>query len=196
MGHDAYGQASQATKADDNVLGPVLLHLKEIAVIHHPADDILDVVGFVGIVGHETVQLLIGPIRRIICRQEGRILHVVLGQVAEQLADLVDTVLLVLSSKVSHAALRVVDHGAAQIFRRDFFVGHSLDHIWAGDVHKAGVLDHQDEIGHGRRVDGPASTGPHNGANLRNDARGQHVAQEHVGIGRQADHTFLDARSA
>src|SRR6185369_3045433 len=53
------------------------------------------------------------------------------------------------------------------------------------------VLDHEDEVGHGRRVHGAAGAWTHDHADLRNDARGHHVALEHVGITAQRGHAFL-----
>ena len=41
-------------------------------------------------------------------------------------------------------------HGSAQSLKGDFFPGHGLDHIGAGDEHITGFLDHKNKIRHGR----------------------------------------------
>src|SRR5258708_30765169 len=48
---------------------------------------------------------------------------------------------------------RSVHRGAAEFFGRDHLVGDGLHHIGAGDEHVAGVLHHEDEVGHRRRID-------------------------------------------
>jgi len=65
-------------------------------------------------------------------------------------------------------------------------------HIGTGDKHIAGLVDHEDEIGDGRRVDGSSRAGAHDGRNLGNDSRGQRVAEENIGISRQALDPFLN----
>jgi hypothetical protein len=88
----------------------------------------------------------------------------------------------VLERKVGHAAAPGVRAGAAELLGRDLLVGDGLHHLGAGDEHVGTVLDHEDEVRHGRAVDGATGTGPHDEADLRDDAAGQHVLLEHVGI--------------
>ena len=85
---------------------------------------------------------------------------------------------------------------AAQLFGRDGLVGDGLHHVGAGDEHVARVLHHEDEVGHGRRVDVAARARPHDDGDLRDDAGGQHVAQEHLAVAAERRHAFLDARAA
>ena len=86
--------------------------------------------------------------------------------------------------------------GAAELFGRDDLVGHGLHHVGAGDEHVAGVLHHEDEVGHRRRIDVAAGAGAHDDGDLRDHARGEHVAAEHVGIAGERGDAFLDARAA
>ena len=85
---------------------------------------------------------------------------------------------------------------AAEFFRGDDLVGDGLHHVGAGDEHVAGVLHHEDEVGHRRRIDVAAGAGPHDHGDLRDHAGGDHVAAEHVGIARERGDAFLDARAA
>ncbi len=58
------------------------------------------------------------------------------------------------------------------------------------------LLDHEDEVGDGGRVHGSAGAGAHDGGDLRDDARGERVAQEDVGVAGERLHAFLDAGAA
>jgi hypothetical protein len=75
-------------------------------------------------------------------------------------------------------------------------VGDGPDHVRPGDEHVARLLDHQDEVRDGRRVDGAAGAGPQDRRDLRHHAGGQGVAQENVRVAAQRRHPLLDARPA
>ena len=92
--------------------------------------------------------------------------------------------------------LLVVGHGAAELVLGDLFVGDGLDDVGAGDEHVGGVVDHEDEVGDGGRIDGSAGAGAHDGGDLRDDAGGEGVAQEDVGVAGERHHAFLNARAA
>jgi hypothetical protein len=68
------------------------------------------------------------------------------------------------------------------VLRRHRFVGDGLHHVRAGDEHVARVAHHEDEVGHGGRIDVAAGAGAHDDGDLRNDAGGQHVALEDLAI--------------
>ena len=125
-----------------------------------------------------------------------RILEVVLRQEGHQLADQREALLFALRGEVGDAGGRAVRGRAAQLLEGHLLVRHRLDHVGARDEHVGRVLDHEDEVGDGGRVDGAARAGPHDGRDLRHDARGQRVAQEDVGVAGERDHALLDARAA
>ena len=89
-----------------------------------------------------------------------------------------------------------MNRGAAELLGGDRLVGDGFHHIGAGDEHVAGVAHHEDEIGHRRRIDVAAGARPHDQRDLRNDARGQHVALEHLAIAAERRDALLDARAA
>jgi hypothetical protein len=101
-----------------------------------------------------------------------------------------------LEGHVGHAALGGVRHGAAQFLGGHFLVRHGLDHFGAGHEHVAAVLDHEDEVRHGGRIDRATRAGAHDHADLRNHAAGHHVLLKHVCITTERSHAFLDARAA
>jgi hypothetical protein len=110
--------------------------------------------------------------------------------------DLVDGVRVVFAGKLGHTAFFVVGHGAAQVFEVDLFAGDRLDHLGTGDEHVAGVFDHENKIGHGRRIDRAAGRGAHDGRNLGNHAGGHRVAVKDLAVAGQGIHAFLDAGAA
>lgn len=59
--------------------------------------------------------------------------------------------------------------GAAELFLGDVFVGDGFNHFRPGDEHVCAVFDHEDEIGHGGRVDGATGAGSHHQRDLRNN---------------------------
>ena len=95
-----------------------------------------------------------------------------------------------------HAAGRVVRHRAAELLLGHVFVRHGLDHVRTGHEHVAGVLDHDVEVGNGRRVDRAAGARPHDRGDLRHDARRERVAEEDVGVAAERHHAFLNPRAA
>ena len=125
-----------------------------------------------------------------------RVLAIVLRQVAEQFADHAQAFGIVGGDEVAHAADGVVRHGAAQLLLGDVLVGDGLDHVGTGDEHVAGLVHHEDEIGDGGRVDGAAGARAHDGGDLRDDAAGERVAQEDIGVAGEREHALLDARAA
>ena len=94
------------------------------------------------------------------------------------------------------ARLRVVAHRPAQLLELDFLAGHRLDHFGAGDEHVRGLFDHEDEVGHRRRVDGAAGAGAHDQADLRDHAGAFDVAGEDVAVGAERDDALLDPGAA
>ena len=87
-------------------------------------------------------------------------------------------------------------HRAAQFLRGHSLVGHGLDDLGTGDEHVGSILDHEDEVGHGRAIDGAAGAGAHDQRDLRDYAGGHHIALEDVGIATEGRHAFLDAGAA
>ena len=131
---------------------------------------------------------------RLVARQlDRRLLEVVRREERQQVAHVVEARLLVGRDERGHARLGGVAHGAAELFERHVLAGHRLHHVGAGDEHVRGALHHEDEVGHGGRVDGAAGAGPEDHADLGDDARRGHVAVEDPAVGVQRDDALLDA---
>ena len=86
--------------------------------------------------------------------------------------------------------------GPTQFFSGHNLVGDRFDNIRACDEHVAAVFDHEDKVGHGRRINGTTGTGAHDDADLGHHTRGHDVALEYLGITRKRVDAFLNARSA
>src|SRR4051794_33195079 len=84
---------------------------------------------------------------------------------------------------------------SAEALGIDVLVGYGLHDIRAGDEHVARPLDHDGEVRDRRRIHGAARTWPHDDGQLRNDAGGERVAEEDVGVAAERDDAFLNART-
>jgi len=94
------------------------------------------------------------------------------------------------------ATFFVVGHRAAKLLLGDFLVRDGFDDVGAGDEHVGIVAGHKNKVGDRRRIDGAAGARAHDGADLRNDAARERVAQKYFGVARERHHAFLNARAA
>ena len=173
-----------------------ILDFEEVALVHDLEDEFLDVVGLVGVVGDQRVERGLGPVGAVLGRQLGHAGFVVCRQEIQQASHLQQCLDVVLVSPVRNGRLRGVHAGAAQLLGRHGLVGNGLHHVRPGHEHVARVLHHEDEIGHGRRVDIAAGARPHDDRDLRDDAGRQHVAQEYLAVPTERGYPLLDARAA
>ena len=187
---------AEPAEADDEVPRERGVHLEEVAVVEHRADDVQHVVGPVGLRGHEGLERLVPPVDGVPGGAPRRVVHVVRRQEGQQLADQREALLFAVGGEVRHPGGRAVRLGAAQLLRGDRLVRHRLDDVRARDEHVRGVPHHEDEVRDRGRVDGAARARSHDRGDLRHDARGERVAQEDVGVARQGDDALLDARPA
>ena len=185
IGDDADRAPVHAREPDHEVPREVLVHFEELAVIDYAVDDVLDVVRQVRFGRHERIKRGIHTVDRIGAGAAWRLVAIILRQVAQQLANHAQAGGVVGGDEVAHAADRVVRHRAAQPLLGHVFVRHGLDDVRSGDEHVAGVVDHEDEVGDGRRVHRTARAGTHDGGYLRRHAAGECVAQEDIGVAGQ-----------
>ncbi len=97
---------------------------------------------------------------------------------------------------MGYAAGGVVRGRAAERLLGDVLMRHGLDDVGAGDEHVAGLVDHKDEVSERRRIDRAARARTHDGGDLRDHAARKRIAQEDIGVARERQHAFLDARAA
>ena len=135
----------------------------------------------------------VGGIRRVGGRGS---LQVVCGEIAEQLPRGGECTRLVPGRQVRDATPRRVGGRAAEVLGVDLLVRHGAHDVRAGDEHVARPLDHDGEVRHRRRVDRATGARPQDDGDLRHDARGEHVAQEDLGVTAERRHALLDSRPA
>jgi len=80
VGDDTDGPPPQSHESDNDVLGIVSMDLEKIAVVSSPADELRDVIGFIGIGRHEIVEFGNFPIQRIFGLGHRRFLGIVRRQ--------------------------------------------------------------------------------------------------------------------
>ena len=193
--HDADRAAVHASEADQDVAGEVRLDLEEVPVVDDVLDDLVHVVGFVRVLGHDAAHRGVGAVDRIARFGPRRVVEVVRGQEGEQLGDAGETRVLAGGGEVRHATRPVVHHGAAELFFGHLLGRDRLDDVRTGDEHVARVLDHPDEVGDRRAVDRAAGAGAEDRRDLRDDTARERVAEEDVGVPSETLDTLLDARA-
>ena len=200
VGDDADGLSLDAAEPTQHIGGEQFVHLQEGVLVKHRGDDLVHVVGTIRLVRDEDVQLAIvvgdREVGLLIVVVDRRILEVVLWQVGEQIAHVLQRVILIGSQIVRVARDLGVGAGSAQLLQGDVLTGDGLDDGRAGDEHLGALVDHDDEVGEGGGVHLPAGRRPHDDRDLWDDARGAGVALEDVTESGQGGHTFLDARPA
>ena len=135
---------------------PVREVLHELAVVDDRLDDLVHVVGQVRAGRQQVAQLRAQPLGVVVGLDRRGLLHVVLREVREQVAHVVEARLLVGGDERGDAGLRGVAHRPAELLQRDVLAGHRLHDVGAGDEHVRRLADHEDEVGHRRRVHGAA----------------------------------------
>ena len=136
-----------------HVGGKVLVHFHELFIVDDLVDDLPHVVGTVGIIGHQVTQVWFPPGCRVVGLLLWGILQVVTRQETQQMPHLVDAFFFSFVDELGHAAAGGMGRCPAQVFVGYLFTSNRLDHVGAGDIHLAGALNHEHEIGDGWRVD-------------------------------------------
>mmetsp|Transcript_19798 Transcript_19798/g.41722 ORF Transcript_19798/g.41722 Transcript_19798/m.41722 type:complete len:342 (-) Transcript_19798:292-1317(-) len=160
---DADGAALHPSEGRDDVFGVFWLDFEHGSVVEDLAEDVLHVVGHVGIVGDQLVQGGGGALRVVGdgTYREGRCI-VAAGKIIEERSHGAQGHDVVGIGSVGDAGLAAgVDGGASQFFFGDGFVGDGFDDLGTRNEHVGGVVYHEDEVGHGGAVDGSAGTGAH-----------------------------------
>ena len=196
VGDDAHCAPFDATETGNDVAGVFRGKLVEVALIDHLPDQLLHVIGLVGVIGDQRIEAEIAAERIILARPFRHAFLIVRRQEVDEAADLQEGLDIIVEGAVSDRGLRGVDRRAAEFLMRDDLVRHGLHHVGAGDIHVRGVTHHEDEVRHRWRIDVAAGARPHDDRDLRNDAGSRHVALEDIGIAREARHTFLNAGAA
>ena len=159
-------------------------------------DHVFHVVRLLRIFGDERIERGVRAVPRIGGFAARRIIDIVRRQIADELANHGETIGIVARDEMGDAAFRIVCHRAAELLLGHVLMRHRLDHVGASDEHVGSVARHKNEIGDGRRVDRAARARAEDGADLRNHAARERVAQENIGVARERHHAFLNARAA
>ena len=196
VGDDTDSAAFHATETDDNVLGEVGRDFEELVVIDDHLQQLLHIVGHVGIGGNDVHEGGVGTVARIVADAGGNAVLVVQRKVVVEFTHGTQHLDIVVVGAVSDTGLLGVDGGTTQFFLSDFFSGDSLDDIGTGDEHVGGVTHHEDEIGNGGGVHGTTSARTHDQGDLGNHTGGKGVTLENLRVTSQGVATFLDTSTA
>ncbi|MNV14846.1 hypothetical protein D3C71_1055430 [compost metagenome] len=161
VGDNPHRLAFKADEAGDNIAGKGFLQFEEVSLIGQRVDQFLHVVGFVGAVGDQRIETCFQPRRIVMKRPDRRFFAIVERQEIEQQPHMFQRLDVVFISAVSDGGFSRMGGGTAKLFRCDDLVRHGLHHIRPGHEHVGGIAHHEDEIGHGRRIDSTTRTRPH-----------------------------------
>ena len=150
----------------------------------------------VGIVRQNLIQEILLTVNGIRTLHTGCLLHIVLGNIAQQLLDKSDTLLLGAGSKVCHTALGRVNAGTAQLLLSNHLAQYSLDRTGAGKEHIACILNHNRKVSQRGTIDSTAGTGAHDSADLGDNTASHDVTLEDLGITGKGIDTLLQTRTA
>jgi hypothetical protein len=129
VGDHADAAPAEPGEADHQVPRVGGVDLEEPAVVDHPADQLLDVVGLVRVGRDQLVERLVLAVGRVVAGHRRRVVDVVRRQVGEQLADGARQAASLGRVKCADAALRGVGRGAAQLLLRHLLVGDGADDV-------------------------------------------------------------------
>ena len=122
-------------ETNDDILCVVLVDLKELAVVHNAADDLVHVIRLVGVVRDNLVESIVNSADRIICRDYRSLFHVVLRDEAEDVLDDLESFLFCVGSKMRYSALGGVYACSSEVFLANNFTGDGLHHSWTCEEH-------------------------------------------------------------
>ncbi len=192
VGNDADRLAVETGETDDDILGKITLDFQELAIVDDCSDHIVHIVGTCGAVRHDFVERILNTVDGVVAFNHGRILKIVLGDVAHKLAHNLDCILAIFGREMSHTALLRMNGGTTEVFLAYIFAGNGLHNLRAGEEHVAYAFGHNGEVGQGRGIDGTAGTRAEDCGNLGDYTRCEDVALENLGITCQGVYTFLD----
>ncbi len=172
------------------------MHLEHVAVIDDGADHLVHVVRLAGAGGDDFVERILEPADGIGTGSQRSVLHVVLGNEGDELADQFHRLLFGGGGEIGHTRLAGVYRSTSELLLRHLFARYGLHHRRTGQEHVARVALHDGEVGQRGRVHRATGAGTQDDGDLRNDARSHHVALENLGIAGQRIHALLNTRTA
>ena len=135
VGNDTHALTVETGETDNQVLGIVGLNLEELAIVNDTGNNLVHVVGHVGVVGDDIVQIVLHAADGVCADLAGSLLHVVLGNVAHQLLDHGDGLLLSAGCEVCHTALGGMHAGTTQLLLGNHLAKNCLNGAGACEEH-------------------------------------------------------------
>ncbi len=194
--NNANASAIESCKTDYDVFCKIFMRFKKFAIIHQRADNVFHVIRLVRAVRHHGIQSRVSAFGIVAGIDYRRVFHVVCRQIRQQFLDSVNRILFGFAGKMRHAAFFRMSHSAAQILKADFFARNRFDDLRTCDKHEAGIFDHENIIGHCRRIHGSACGSSQYGRDLRDNAGCQRIPIENLSETGKRVNAFLNACAA
>ncbi len=155
----------------------------------------MHIVGRVRIVGDQRVEAILNPRLAVEKWPDRRFFTVVQRQQVDQTTDLEQRFHIIVKGAVCDRRFGRMRPRTAQVFGSYNLVGHGFHHVGPRHKHIGAIADHEDKVGHRRRINRPARTRPHNHADLRHHTRGHDVFLKDIRISTKRINAFLNSRA-
>ena len=194
---DDTGRATVETrKAADDILGKIFMDFEEVAVIHDRIDDLVHVVGLVGVVGHNLVEDIVHAGNIVRARITRGFLHVVLRNEGDETTHFGECLFFRSCHEMGYAGLGSVDMCAAELLNGHVFACNGFDYFRTGDEHITVLLGHHDKVRERRAIYCPTRAGTEDDADLRDDAGREDVTLEDLTVAGKRTSAFLNTCAA
>ena len=141
-------------------------------------DEFLDIVWLSWVCGDDRIEAFILSPGVVLGGDPRWRLGIVPWQITNQAAGDRQSIRFILGCKMGYTTNCAVNAGTTQGFQIHFFACDSLDHLWPGDEHMAGILCHDDEICQTWGINRATRAGSQHHTDLRNDTTGLGIAPE------------------
>ena len=146
------------------------LYLPELIIVRDLVHDFLDVVRLVGVIRNQRVERHLHTVGFVRRWSVWRLLAVIRGQIVYEASHHEQGFNVIFVGAIAHTRFGRMRDGAAKFFGGDNFVRDGFHDVGSGHEHVRRVFDHENKVGHCRRVNGTTCARPHDDGNLRHDA--------------------------
>ncbi len=126
------------------------MNLKEFSVVDNGVDDVFHIISLVGVLRNDGIEAVLETVDRILGGHIGSLLEIVGGDIADDITDELESLLLSLADEMGNARFSGVNHSTAKLIGSDILAGNGLHNLRTSEEHIAVLFRHKDEVGQSR----------------------------------------------
>ena len=169
------------------------MHFEELSIIHHSPNHFVHIVGTVGLIGDNLVEEIFFTIYRVGTLYERCLFHIILGEIAQEATDKLDTILFGIYGKLSYTALSGMYISSTKLLLGYIFARYGLYHFWSREEHVARTTHHYIKVCKSRRIHGTTGTRAKDSRDLGDHTRGEDIAFEDFAKATEGVYSLLNA---